>query len=298
MYTHDSLHASVGVAIPTLNAEQSIGALIESLKRQTVKPDEILVIDSASNDQTVSEARSHGASVTVINRAAFNHGLTRHQAVLKLPYDYVLFLTQDAMPANDQYIEKLIKPLIQNEHIAISSGRQIPKPDARRFEQLVREFNYPPASFVRDRSDLSRLGIKTYFASDVCSAYPRKIYMKLGGFDECNTNEDMLMAAKCINAGYSIAYAADAKVIHSHNLSIRAQFKRNKEIGHFLKSHQQMFNKTSELHEGKRMFSFIASTLIRERRPLEFIRFVCDCGARFLGNRFGRIQSRNRQVID
>lgn len=77
-----------------------------------------------------------------------------------------------------------------------------------------------------------RLGIKTYFCSNVCAAYKRDIFEQLGGFvNHTIFNEDMIYAAGVIQAGYAIAYAADAKVIHSHNYSGWQQFTRNFDLG-------------------------------------------------------------------
>ena len=120
--------------------------------------------------------------------------------------DYTLFMTQDAVPAGDRYIERLTAPLGTDKTIALVSGRQLPKPDARRFEQFVRAFNYPDEPSVRGAEDLPSYGIKTFFASDVCSAYRRTAYMECGGFAPVNTNEDMLMAARLIALGHKVAY--------------------------------------------------------------------------------------------
>lgn len=62
---------------------------------------------------------------------------------------------------------------------------------------------------MKSSADLERLGIKTYFCSNVCAAYCREIYCELGGFESGTIfNEDMIYAAKLIKSGYSIAYCA------------------------------------------------------------------------------------------
>ncbi len=81
--------------------------------------------------------------------------------------DIVCFMTQDAVPADDFYIENLIAPILTDDRVAVSSGRQLPKDDARRFERLVREFNYGPESNIRTKADIATMGIKAYFATDV-----------------------------------------------------------------------------------------------------------------------------------
>ena len=96
--------------------------------------------------------------------------------------DIVVFLTQDAIPADSTFLEKLIMPLT-DPAMAISAGRQLPRKDAAKAEAFVRGFNYPPASFVRSKEDIPHLGIKAFFCSDSCAAYRKDIYLKLDGFE-------------------------------------------------------------------------------------------------------------------
>lgn len=283
----------ISVIIPTLNAEKEIGSLIESLFSQTLLPDEIIVIDSSSSDATKEIVAKYPAvSFTTIAREDFNHGGTRDTALRQSSGDIVCFTTQDAVPADNLFIEKLVNPIIEDSSIAIVSGRQLPKEDARRSEQLVRIYNYPDRSFTRTQEDIPRLGLKTFFTSDVCAAYNRKVYLDLGGFSATDTNEDMLMAAKAINAGWKVAYAADAMVYHSHNLNFKQQYLRNKAIGCFLESNALILNGVSETAEGARMASNIAGNLLSEKEFKELLFFSFDCLARYLGNRAGRKKAR------
>lgn len=85
-------------------------------------------------------------------------------------------------------------------------------------ESCVRTFNYPHEGYVRRLEDMSTYGIKTFFCSDVCAAYDRRTFHEMGGFQTpCIFNEDSIFACKLITLGYEIAYAADARVAHSHN---------------------------------------------------------------------------------
>ncbi len=283
----------ISVVIPTLNAEKEIGSLLNILKEQTLTPFEILVVDSSSDDQTRKEVAKHPeVAFVVIDRSDFNHGLTRDMALRRTTGEFVCFLTQDARPASSSYLHCLIAPMLQNSNIALVSGRQLPKGDARRFEQLVRDFNYPDRSSVRTMEDLGRMGIKTFFASDVCSAYRRSAYLHCGGFPALNTNEDMLMAARFIAAGYSVAYESSAKVYHSHNLTPRQQFERNKAVGYFLESNKEELMHASEIGEGGRLVRSISKQLLDERKFGELVSFGVDCAARLMGNRKGRALAR------
>lgn len=281
---------SLSLVVPTLNAGEDFAYLLEALQKQSVVPDDVLIIDSESDDNTLSVVgRFENIRTIVIPRGEFDHGATRHQAFLETVGEIVLFMTQDAIPADEFCIERLIQPFaIPN--VAMTYGRQLPKLDARRFEQLVREFNYPEKPNIRSKEDIPHLGIKTFFASDVCSAYRRSAYFACGGFERpCNTNEDMLMAAKFIHADLRVAYASTATVLHSHNLTPREQYLRNKEVGVLLVRGAHLLQGVSEIGEGKRLVAFVVSSLIKERKILEIVAFGVDCAARLLGNKAGRI---------
>lgn len=287
----------VSLVIPTLDAESDIQGLLNRIYRQTRLPDEIIVVDSSSSDRTVDIVKMFElVRLISIERSEFNHGLTRDMALRESSGDIVCFMTQDAIPADDFYIENLIAPILSDDRVAVSSGRQLPKDDARRFEQLVREFNYGPESNIRTKVDVATMGIKAYFATDVCSAYRRSVYIELGGFGKTDMSEDMLMAAKALNAGYSVAYAADARVYHSHNLTPAEQYRRNYAIGHFLQSNKEIVPCNSEVGEGGRLVKSVSRQLLHEGNIREFAAFGFDCCARLLGNRAGRRGARKERL--
>lgn len=286
----------ISVIIPTLNAEHEIEALLIALERQSIRPNEILVVDSASEDKTIELVQKHKiVRLLEIDRQDFNHGTTRDMALNESSGDFVCFLTQDAVPVSDDYLKRLVAPMVEDSNIALVSGRQLPKANARRFEQLVRDFNYPDTPSVRSKGDLEKFGIKTFFASDTCSAYRRTAYLECGGFDHVNTNEDMLMAAKFIASGMKVAYEPRAEVYHSHNLTPSQQFARNRAVGFFLETHADDLMQASEIGEGGRLVKAVSFQLLREGNLVEFIAFGVDCCARLLGNRAGRRAARKER---
>ena len=279
---------SVSVILPTLNAAGEIAALLAALMGQTQPPDEILVVDSGSTDGTAELARAHGARVMSIPRDRFDHGGTRDAALRQTTGEFVLFLTQDALPANERYIEQLLLPFA-DERIAAASGRQLPRPDARPYVQAVQLYRYPAQSRAWGSEDREALGIRAYHLSDVCSAYRRSAYEAVGGFPHpLPTNEDMLIAAAFLDAGYRLAYCADAAVVHSHDLTLRQEYRRNVLIGRFLQEYGERLGNPRETGAGLRMVRQVFSQLLRSGQPLECLAFAADCAARLLGSRMGR----------
>lgn len=278
----------ISVIIPTCEAELFIQQLLNCLHNQTILPDEIIVIDSESRDNTVKLARNAGAKILTVQRKTFDHGGTRDQAFRHSTGDIVLFLTQDAMPADNHYIERLIAPFT-NERVAAASGRQLAKPDAYAYEKLVREYRYPEASSIWDQSHVAKEGIRAFRISDVCAAYRRSAYMETGGFAHpLMTNEDMLMAADLLAKGYCLAYCADAKVWHSHNFTLMQEYRRNRLIGRFLQRYSDRLLGVSETGEGLRLVKYVLLNLARKGQLLQCVRFCMNCAARLAGNKSGR----------
>ena len=203
----------------------------------------------------------------------------------------VVFLTQDAVPADRQFLENLVRPLEQ-EDVAVVTGRQLPKEDATPMERLVRTFNYPAESHIRSEADVEKMGIKAFFSSDVCAAYRRRIYEELGGFEyPLKTNEDMFFAAQAIRNGYRVAYAAEARVFHSHNFSLKEQYRRNKIQGYEIERHRSLLGDVSKVSEGIRLAGFVSGGLLKQGRLISFVHFGLDCFARLFGSRAGRRQA-------
>jgi len=276
----------VSVIIPTRNAEPYIYRLIVSLKRQTV-PIEIVVIDSSSRDRTVSIADSLGARTKIILSGSFDHGGTRNLAARHTRGDILVFLSQDAIPANEYLIENLIRPL-DEPTIAASYGRHLPAPDARPTERFSRLFNYPDRSFINDREDISKMGIRAFFFSNVCSAIRRKEFEEIGGFTEgLIMNEDMQFANRLIMRGYKIAYVPEAMVIHSHNYTWLGQFKRYFDIGVFLRMNNNAI-KASRLGDTGVRFLIEELRYLAKNRSLRWLPYLLgEALSKYLGYKIG-----------
>ena len=155
-------------------------------------------------------------------------------------------------------------------------------------ERYTRQFNYPEQSSVKTKADLLRLGIKTYFCSNVCAAYKRDIFEQLGGFvNHTIFNEDMIYAAGAIQAGYAIAYAADAKVIHSHNYSGWQQFTRNFDLGVSHVQYPAVFDGVPPEGEGMKLVKKTAVYLAKTA-PWLLPKLIWQSGMKWLGYRFGK----------
>ena len=106
--------------------------------------------------------------------------------------------------------------------------------------------------------------------------------------DKTIFNEDMIYAAKAVKSGYAVAYAADARVIHSHNLSFRQQFRRNFDLGVSQADHPEVFAGVPSEGEGIRLVKQTAGRLVKTGRWLLLPALVIGSGCKFLGYRLGK----------
>lgn len=283
----------VDVIIPTYKPDERFALLMERLLKQRLQPNHIYIINtipSKGSDNDLTEPYRHMEQVSVVDilQQEFNHGGTRNQGVQMSQADFVVMMTQDAVPADAHLLEALLEPF-SDEKVAASYARQLATKQVGIIEQYTRTFNYPEEDSVKTLEDLPKLGIKTYFCSDVCAAYRKKTYEDMGGFvTKTIFNEDMIMASKLIHAGYKIYYAAGAKVYHAHKYTGKQQFQRNFDLGVSHKEYCEIFDNVPSESEGIKMVKQTAGYLFKHGKPWKIAELVWQSGCKFLGYRFGK----------
>ena len=224
--------SSVALVIPTYNAAGHLGRLLPAIADQSLKPEKIVVIDSSSRDGTAPVCREFGAEVLVIPQSEFDHGGTRQRGLeLARPCDIAIFLTQDAIPAGRECFADIVAAF-RRDDVGMAYGRQLPHADANAMAAHARLFNYPETGETVSMSDAARHGVRATFASDSFSAYRVAALDAVGGFPApILFGEDMVVAARMLQAGWSKAYVAESRVFHSHNYSLKEEFRRYFDVG-------------------------------------------------------------------
>lgn len=217
------------VIIPTFKPGDKLEKLLRRLLEQSVPVGRVIIMNAeekywdAERFESLFEGEDTKLTVCHIRQSEFDHGRTRHEGILKSDADVCICMTHDCVPYDRNLVKELLEALDASERVAAAYARQLPAADCGVIERYTRDFNYPAVSRLKGKEDEDELGIKTYFCSNVCAAYRRDIYLKLGGFTKKTIfNEDMIFAGHAVEAGYQIAYAADAQVIHSHNYTADA----------------------------------------------------------------------------
>ncbi len=280
----------VDVIIPVYHPGKEFSVLLERLTEQTAVIHRIIAMNTEENYWNKElEQKYPLLEVHHLKKSEFDHGGTRAWAAELSDAEIMVFMTQDAVPADRNLIENLVKALEKEKMIAAAYARQLPNEMCSFAERYTRSFNYPEKSYVRTQRDLSLYGIKTFFCSNVCAAYKKEIYQELGGFVRKTIfNEDMIYAGKLIQMGYGIAYAADAKVIHSHNYSCMQQFHRNFDLGVSQAEHPEIFAGVPSEGEGIKLVKKTINYLIQKRKIWLIPGVILQSGCKYVGYLSGK----------
>ena len=279
----------VDVLIPVYRPDGKLTELLKRLKMQNY-PIHRVILMNTEEKHFPAELIGIWDRVEVYHLAKeeFDHGGTRDRGVRMSTADLVVCMTQDAMPADETLIEELVKPFDDPE-VWAAYARQLPNEDCREVEKYTRSFNYPEQSMVKTKEDLDRLGIKTFFCSNVCAAWRREKYLELGGFVKHTIfNEDMILAGTIIKQGGKIAYCAKAKVIHSHNYSAFQQFHRNFDLAVSQTMYPEVFGGIRSESEGIKLVKKSLSYCIKIGKPWLMIQVVTQSAGKLLGYKMGQ----------
>lgn len=279
----------VDVLIPVYRPDGKLTELLKRLKMQNY-PIHRVILMNTEEKHFPTELTGIWDRVEVYHLAKeeFDHGGTRDRGVRMSTADLVVCMTQDAMPADETLIEELVKPFDDPE-VWAAYARQLPNEDCREVEKYTRSFNYPEKSMVKTKEDLDRLGIKTFFCSNVCAAWRREKYLELGGFVKHTIfNEDMILAGTMIKQGGKIAYCAKAKVIHSHNYSAFQQFHRNFDLAVSQTMYPEVFGGIRSESEGIKLVKKSLSYCIKIGKPWLMIQVVTQSAGKLLGYKMGQ----------
>ena len=284
----------VDVIIPVYKPDKSFFTLMDRLENQTVAVNRIILMNT---EQKYFDRLIYGTSflekyrnvyVTHLSKKEFNHGLTRRQGVKKSDAPVFIMMTMDAMPVDEYLVERLTAPL-EREDVAAVYARQMASEESNEIERFARSSNYPEETCEKSEEDIDRLGIKTFFCSNVCAAYRRDIYENLGGFVRHTLfNEDMIYAAGAVKAGYKIVYEANARVVHSHNYTCMQQLRRNFDLGVSQAEHPEVFASVSSEGEGAAMIKKATEHLWKTGNKRLILKLYIDSAFKYAGYLLGK----------
>ncbi|MBQ9314216.1 MAG: glycosyltransferase family 2 protein [Clostridia bacterium] len=277
---------SISIICPLYNAAEYIEKLHNSfLMQENVNIIDINYILTESSDRTEEYLKENHINYKKIQRSEFSHSLVREKSAYESEADIVVFVTQDVVIEDKNWLYNLTKD-IDNEIVATYS-RQITK--YNNIEKYTRERNYPKESSIVSKEDIDKLGLRTFFFSDASSAINRNVFVELNGYDHKNLpiSEDMYIAYKIIMNGYKIKYCADSVVYHSHNFTLKQIYDRYKLTGNFMKENAYL-DQYGTNGSGADLAKYILKRILQEHHFKLLLRYPFDMAARYIGMKVGK----------
>lgn len=225
----------VSILIPTYNAGECFERLLEALSGQrTDFAYEILLVDSGSTDATLELARRYAARVSSVPKTEFNHGGTRNRGFAEARGELVAMTVQDAVPADELWLQGLAENLANDERVAGAYSRQIPRLDCNPFTRYALENHFTNLPERREQAiedpaeyealpPPKKLELVTF--DDVSSCIRRSVWEE-HPFQHLSFGEDIEWSQRALKAGYKIVYDPKSAVIHSHDRSALYEMKR------------------------------------------------------------------------
>jgi len=229
--------AVVTVAIPVRNGGARLRAVLAAVAVQrTERIVELLVCDSGSTDGSLELARAGDGRVLEIAPGSFSHGATRNLLMEHAHGDHVAFLTQDALPASEHWLETLLSGFDAAADVGLAFGPYLPVAGAS--PMVGRELTQWFASLAdddrprvdrlgnheRDLPAIELLGPRAFF-TDANGAVARAAWERVR-FRDIPYAEDHQLALDMLRAGYSKVFVPEAAVEHSHEYSARRRVQR------------------------------------------------------------------------
>jgi rhamnosyltransferase len=279
----------IALVIPTYNGGELFSKCLESISNQNIQLDQKIIFDSSSTDNTVKKANESGFSVTVIDKNEFDHGGTRSRALQLVNTDIVVFMTQDAILANEYAISELISAFDEDQVDAVF-GKQIPHDDANLLATHARENSYSKNDYSITINDEHPKGFRKAFMSNSFAAYRVNKLTELGGFpSKLILGEDSYVAAKILLNNRKVAYRANAAAKHSHNYTVSEEFKRYFDIGVFHQTQSWMIEALGAVEgEGVKFALGQLAFLWKKKAYLQIPKSFLMSAAKFTGYKLGK----------
>ncbi|UFJ42538.1 glycosyltransferase family 2 protein [Brevibacillus humidisoli] len=220
---------TVSIILPTYNGIEYIEEVLQAVFGQRTRfRFEMIVIDSGSTDGTLDVIKQYPVRLYQIEKSEFGHGKTRNYGAELAQGNFLVFITQDATPADDDWLEELIMGFVLDPLVGCVFGKQIPRPGCdpitkRDLLLHFEAFSKTDAPLLQQMENTPE-GWKLFaqrpywygFNSNVNSALKKDVWQKIRFRDVLYT-EDQLIGREIITSGYKKVYAPKAAVFHSHS---------------------------------------------------------------------------------
>jgi len=300
------LKSKVDVIIPVCHPGKRFFKLLEGLAEQTVLPAKVLLlnVETGWKEDSSEELQKQiykyfgkhklfghklplQLEIVPVKEKNFDEGATRNIGAGRTNSPFLLYMKQDAVPADTKLIEELLWGLEGGAGVAWA--RHVTGPAAGVLKTYTNLYDYPSRSCIRKQEDIVVYGVRAFRISNACAMYRRDVFESQGGFfDRIIAGEGNLFGAALLKNGGKISYCADAKVYYSENDNWMYQLRRKFDEGVAHAENPRVFKVGSAEKDGWKYGQAVLSYLINQKYYMEIADFVGENLFKWAGYILGR----------
>jgi len=285
----------ISIVVPTRRGGALLLRAVASIRAQVVeRAFELLLVDSGSDEEELAGLAAAGARVERIAPESFDHGLTRDHGATLSRGDVLVFINQDAVPADELWLARLTAPLFAPAPPAAVQGGILEFPAAELAGEGRRRFYWDscgPRFYFTSESErwIARHGGIGF--STLNCALRREAWRELP-FGPAPILEDKLWQGRAAARGLEIVARPEAAVWHTHDYDLRALLRRCASEGYGWRGAGERYRLATALGDAARGAAWRewarGLRARRLRRPAEVFFPLARPLALWWGNRWAR----------
>jgi glycosyltransferase involved in cell wall biosynthesis len=197
------------VLIRSYNEEEHIGRLLTGILEQTIRPRQILLVDSGSTDATLAIAERFPVEIVRLAPEEFTFGRSLNEGCARARGEHLVIVSAHVYPVYPDWLARLVAPF-HDPQVALVYGKQRGDGSSRYSESRILARWYPDASRARQT---------TPFCNNANAAIRRELWARHPYDEDLPGLEDIAWATWAVAGGWALAYAAEAEVVHLHRES-------------------------------------------------------------------------------
>lgn len=209
----------VSLVIPMRNEAKALAEIIDSIKQQTLQPDEIILVDGGSTDNTLAVARQligPDPRFRVLEAGEATPGRGRNVGIAAARHEWIA-LTDAGIQLQSHWLEQLVATAQADPGLDIVYGN---------FEPMCGSFFQRCAALSYVPPEQARGNYKMRGPSIASSMVRRTVWQAVGGFPDWRAAEDLHFMDRVQALGYQAGWSPEARVFWQLQPTLRATYKR------------------------------------------------------------------------
>jgi rhamnosyltransferase len=262
---------TVDLIIPAYKPDETFLDAVDAMSSQTVSFDKIIVVNTEQKyfDRLVYSNRfldeHKSLYVRHISRREFDCGKTCNFGVKNSEADCFIIMSQNVIPNSPEVVSKLLSALESDPNCAVSYARQVVPDGHPETDKYLKRYFFSEDSAVLTSKDLESVKNGSISGINCCAAYRREVFDSLGGFpNHIICSEDIIYAAKALEAGYKVSYVADAVVTDYTRSTDKEQLRRAFDFGVCVLKNPEVYDYIAVRDNARKVEKMLLSHLKRK----------------------------------